>query len=70
VYPTFLAFNAAGGTTWGVGVVLLGYFAGASYAKVESTVGTGAAIAVAAVVVLAFLVWRIRKQRAERRSAR
>jgi membrane-associated protein len=68
-YPTFLAFNAAGGITWGVGVVLLGYFAGASYAKVESTVGKGAVIAVAAVVILAFLVWRIRKRRAERRSA-
>lgn len=68
-YPTFLAFNAAGGISWGVGVVLLGYFAGASYARVESTVGTGAAIAVAAVVILALVVWRIRKHRAERGSA-
>ena len=32
-YPTFLAFNAAGGITWGATVVMAGYLAGASYAR-------------------------------------
>jgi membrane protein DedA with SNARE-associated domain len=67
-YPRFLAFNAAGGITWGTGVVLLGYLAGNSYATVERTVGRGVALAVAGVVVVALVVWRVRSHRAERRS--
>ena len=42
-YPKFLAYNAAGGLAWGVAVVLAGYFAGASYARVEKALGPGAA---------------------------
>jgi membrane-associated protein len=64
-YRKFLAFNAAGGVVWGAGVVLLGYLAGNSYAAVEATVGRGAAIAVAAVVVVAVIVWRVRCHRSE-----
>jgi membrane protein DedA with SNARE-associated domain len=64
-YRKFLAFNAAGGLVWGVGFTLLGYLAGNSYKTIERTVGRGAAIAVAAVVVLALIVWRVRKHRAE-----
>lgn len=67
-YRRFLAFNAAGGIVWGVGAVLLGYLAGNSYATVERTVGRSAALAVAGVVVVALVVWRIRSHRAERRS--
>ena len=59
-YRTFLAFNAAGGLVWGAGVVLLGYFAGASYAKVESIAGKGAALVVLLLGVIALLGWRIR----------
>jgi len=66
-YRRFLAFNAAGGIVWGTGVVLLGYLAGNSYAAVERTVGRGAALAAAAVVVVGIIVWRIRSHRAERR---
>jgi membrane protein DedA with SNARE-associated domain len=55
-YPRFLAFNAAGGLAWGAAVVLLGYAAGASYARVEKVVGRDAAVAVLAVVVLAVVV--------------
>src|SRR5437016_3580280 len=43
-YPTFLAYNLAGGVLWGGGFVLLGYLAGASYRQVErvaSRVGLG-----------------------------
>lgn len=59
-YPRFLAYNAAGGVAWGTTVVLAGYAAGASYAQVERSLGRWTAVAVAAVVVLGLLTWRIR----------
>ncbi len=64
-YPKFLAFNAAGGIVWGTVVVLVGYFAGQSYAKVEATLGRDAALVVAGMALIALLVWQIRKHRAE-----
>ena len=67
-YPTFLAWNALGGVAWGCAVVLLGYAAGASYARVEKTFGPVAALAVLVVAVVAVVVWRIRRHRAEARS--
>jgi membrane protein DedA with SNARE-associated domain len=62
-YPRFLAYNAAGGVAWGATVVLLGYAAGASYARVEKSVGPGAALVVLAIVVVAVVVWRVRSHR-------
>jgi membrane protein DedA with SNARE-associated domain len=62
-YPKFLAYNAAGGITWGTIVVLLGYAAGVSYARVERTLGTTSALIVAAIALLALLTWRIRRHR-------
>jgi membrane-associated protein len=67
-YPRFLSYNAAGGLAWGATVVLLGYAAGASYAKVEKTFGRDAAFVVLAVVIVALVVWRVRKHRADRRA--
>ncbi len=64
-YPKFLAFNAAGGIVWGNAVVLIGYFAGQSYAKVEATLGRAAALVVLGIALTAMLVWQIRKHRAE-----
>jgi len=64
-YPKFLAFNAAGGLIWGTAVVLLGYLAGNSYATLEKTFGRATALIVLAVVVIAVVIWRLR-----RRSAR
>jgi len=64
-YPKFLAYNAVGGIVWGIGVVLIGYLAGNSYAAVERTVGRGLAIAVVGVVIVALVVWRIRRHRSE-----
>jgi membrane-associated protein len=64
-YLKFLAFNAAGGLIWGAGFVLLGYLAGNSYAKIEKTVGRGAALIVAALVVVGVVVWRVRKHHSE-----
>jgi membrane-associated protein len=63
-YGTFLAYNAAGGLAWGAVVVLLGYAAGASYARVEKTFGPVAALVVLVIVVGAAVAWRIRKHRA------
>jgi len=65
-YRRFLAFNAAGGIAWGTSFVLIGYLAGNSYKTVERTVGRDAAIAVAVLVVLALIAWRIREHRVEK----
>lgn len=68
-YGTFLAFNAAGGLVWGVAVVLVGYLAGASYQRVEKLVGRGSALVVLVVAVVALVVWRVRRHRAETRAS-
>jgi membrane protein DedA with SNARE-associated domain len=65
-YPKFLAFNAAGGIVWGVGVTLLGFFAGNSYQAAESTLGRTSAIVLAVVVVAALLVWHRQRRRSSR----
>jgi len=62
-YRTFLTWNALGGVLWGVGVVLLGYLAGASWATVAATVGRTGAVVAAVVVVLGVVVWRVRAHR-------
>jgi membrane-associated protein len=67
-YPTFLAYNAAGGILWGVVVVVGGYLAGASYQRVEAAIGRGGALVAVAVAVLALVVWRVRRARADRAS--
>jgi membrane protein DedA with SNARE-associated domain len=67
-YPKFLGYNAVGGIAWGAGVVLLGYAAGASYARVEKSFGTGSALVVLGIVVIGLVVWRIRRHRAEQRA--
>jgi len=64
-YPKFLAFNAAGGIAWGTAVVVAGYLAGQSYAKVEATLGRAAALIILGIALVALLVWRIRKHRAD-----
>ena len=65
-YLRFLAFNAAGGLVWGSGAVLVGFFAGNSYASLEKTVGRGVAIALAGLVVAGLLAWRVRRHLRER----
>jgi membrane-associated protein len=62
-YGRFLAFNAAGGIVWGVGVVLAGYFAGASYDRVAHWLGRGSAVLLALVVVAVVVVWLIRRRK-------
>jgi membrane-associated protein len=65
-YRTFLVYNAVGGLVWGIGYCLLGYAAGSAYAAIERTVGTGVAIAVAALVVAAVVTWAVRRHRRSR----
>jgi membrane-associated protein len=68
-YRTFLAYNATGGIVWGTAFVLLGYYAGNSYEHIQKTFGRDVALAVAAVIVVAVVAWRIRRHRAESRSS-
>jgi membrane-associated protein len=65
-YRTFFLFNALGGLVWGTVVVMAGYLAGASYAAVETALGRGGAIVVGAVVLVAAVVWRVRRHRSAR----
>lgn len=69
-YLKFLAFNALGGITWGVGFVLLGYVAGASYETVAKAAGRDITAAVAVLAIAALVVWKVRKARRERRDER
>jgi membrane protein DedA with SNARE-associated domain len=62
-YWKFLGYNALGGAIWGVGVVLIGYLAGNSYAAIEKTVGAAAAAVVAVVAIAVFITWRVRHAR-------
>ncbi len=64
-YRKFLAWNAAGGLVWGLGYTLLGYLAGASYKTLETYAGRFSEIILAA-VLLAILVWAIRRRRHDR----
>ncbi|WP_295695509.1 DedA family protein [Lapillicoccus sp.] len=69
-YRRFLPWNAAGGLVWGSVFVVLGYVAGNSYAAIEAKVGRGLAIGVAAVVIIAIIVWRVRSERSASRDER
>ncbi len=64
-YRRFLAWNAVGGTVWGVAFVLLGYLAGSSYRSVARQAGYGTAIAITLVVLVTLVAWRVRVHRRE-----
>lgn len=68
-YGKFLAFNALGGMTWGVGFTIGGYVAGTAFEQVAQWAGRVLAIAVAVVVVAAIVVWSIRRGRKEAEKA-
>jgi membrane-associated protein len=69
-YRTFLAWNAAGGIIWGTGFVVLGYLAGNSYKSLESKFGHYIAYAVAGIVIVAAIVWKIRSERSEPKKSK
>jgi membrane-associated protein len=64
-YGRFLVFNAAGGIVWGVGVTLLGYFAGASYNGLAHLLGQISALLAIIVVGGALIVWWRRRRRSK-----
>jgi membrane protein DedA with SNARE-associated domain/membrane-associated phospholipid phosphatase len=57
-YPTFLAYNVAGGVLWGAGFSVLGYLAGASYKRVEQVAGR-AGLLLLALIVIALVISRV-----------
>jgi membrane protein DedA with SNARE-associated domain len=67
-YPTFLAYNVAGGAIWGTGFVLLGYFGAASYRRVE-TFASGAGLLLLAVIVAGWAASRLVRRLRERDQA-
>ncbi len=67
-YRRFILWNALGGIAWGTTFALVGYLAGNSYEIVAQRIGVGGAVATVAVVVVALVVWHLRRRHA-RRSA-
>jgi membrane-associated protein len=65
-YRVFLPWNAIGGIVWGATAVTAGYLAGESYHRVEAWLGRGAAVLVGVVVLVAVIVWAVRRRRSER----
>jgi membrane protein DedA with SNARE-associated domain/membrane-associated phospholipid phosphatase len=68
-YPTFLAYNVAGGAVWGAGFSVLGYLAGESYHRVASYASRGGLILLA-LVVLGLVSARLIRRRGEREGDR
>ncbi|MBT2675670.1 DedA family protein [Streptomyces sp. ISL-14] len=67
-YRRFFSYSAVASLLWGIGNVLLGYFAGAAIIELLHAVGLIAVAALAAAAVTVFVVVRIhtRRRRAER----
>jgi membrane protein DedA with SNARE-associated domain len=64
-WPTFLVWNALGGTAWATSVGLAAYFGGNGVKKVFSSIGLYGGLAAVALIVLAigYVWWRLRKRR-------
>ncbi|MGI5460047.1 DedA family protein [Streptomyces sp. CA-249302] len=62
-YRRFLLYNALGGLLWGIGNAVLGYAAGAAYERAAGLVGQTLALVVAVLLVVALVVWRVRRHR-------
>ena len=60
-YPTFAAYNIAGGVVWGSAFVILGYLAGASYRQVEKIAGRIGLVLLALIVVGLITSWLVRR---------
>ena len=59
-YSRFLLYNAAGGITWGIAFVLIGFFVGANWRVVEHWIGRGSLI-IGGVAILLYAgagLWR------------
>ncbi len=60
-YPSFAAYNVAGGIVWGSAFAILGYLAGASYKQVEKIAGRVGLLLLALIVVALIVSWLIRR---------
>ena len=66
-WPTFLVWNALGGTAWAASVALAAYYGGTGVEKVFSKIGLYGGIAAGVVVVLAVVY--VRRRLKQRRAA-
>jgi len=67
-YRRFLFYNALGGIAWGTAICVLGFVAGKSYQRVESSLGAVGGALLLAFVVAGIIVWhhgRAARQEAE-----
>lgn len=62
-YLTFLPWNAAGGTLWGGGCVLLGYGFARSLSTVERYLQVSGGVVVAVILVIAVVIHFVRRRR-------
>jgi membrane-associated protein len=64
-WPTFLMWNALGGTAWATSVALAAYYGGNSVKNVFSAIGLygGITAGVLLVLAIAYVRWRIKKRR-------
>jgi undecaprenyl-diphosphatase len=60
-YPSFLAFNVAGGVAWATVFTILGYLAGSSYKQVEKVAGRIGLLLLALIVVGLILSQLVRR---------
>ncbi len=66
-WPTFMVWNALGGTAWAASVALAAYYGGTGVEKVFSKIGLYGGIAAGVLVVLA--VFYVRRRLKQRRTA-
>ena len=66
-WPTFMLWNALGGTAWATSVALAAYYGGTGVEKVFSKIGLYGGIAAGVIVVLALLY--VRRRLKQRRAA-
>lgn len=62
-YKTFLAYNVAGSILSVSLYLVLGYFFGASWQKISTWLGRGAAIAFGVLVLAVVVIWTVRRRR-------
>ena len=65
-YRRFLVYNASGGVVWGAGVVVLGYLAGTSYQRVQSSLGGAGAALLVLFAAVGLVVWHRSRSRSRR----
>ncbi|GAA1596657.1 DedA family protein [Kribbella sancticallisti] len=68
-YPQFLVANAAGGIAWSTTIGIVAYNIGDNADKIFGALSVWALVAVAAAVIGAYVVYRLRRRGSERKAA-